>query len=227
MPYLTGNTPTPNVFICRRLRIPDDQGFLLAVNGAISTLLKSYNWEQFGTLTPEDAAQLGIDLWLDYIHSEGCMIGTITAYATITPPAYCLACDGSLYDRADYPTLYDKLEAAYIVDADHFRTPDLQGQVILGASITYPFASTGGAADHTMTELELVPHIHTTIPHAHSEIGAVSSLINGGLEAPASAAQPFPTSTGLADVTVNSAGGGQPFSTLPPYTALRYCIVAK
>lgn len=227
MPYLTGDVPIPNTFICRTLRIPDDQGFLLAVNGALTTLMKSYNWEQFGTLTPEESASLAIDMWMDYIHSEGCMIGTIKAYATTTPPRHCLICDGDLYDRADYPTLYAALEAAYIVDADHFRTPDLRGQFVLGASATYPVTTTGGAADHTMTELELVSHAHSTLPHTHTEAAAAPIIVSIGLEPPVPSAIPSASITGPADVIVNATGGSQPFSIMPPYTALRYCIVAR
>lgn len=155
------------------------------------------------------------------------MIGIVTPYVTTTPPPNCLPCNGSIFNRVDYPVLYEKLAAAYIIDADTFRTPDMRDKFVLGASVNYPMASTGGEASHTMTEDELVPHVHSTVPHSHTEIGAIDTLVNGGVEAPAASASAFPTTTGLADVTINSTGGGAPFSILPPYEAMSYCIVAR
>lgn len=227
MPYLTGDTPTPNKFICRRLRIPDDQGFLLAVNGAVSTLLHSYNWEQFGSVTPDEAATMGLDLWMEYLNSEVCMIGTITAYITTTPPPHCLPCNGSIYQRVDYPVLYERLAAAYLIDADSFRTPDLRDKFIIGASTNYPLASTGGAVEHTLTEAQLAPHIHTNSPHSHTEAIAAPTIVSIGLEPPVPSAVPGAGITGLSSVSIDSAGGGQPFPTIPPYEALLYCIVAR
>ena len=227
MPYLTGDTPEPNEYTCRILRIPASQGFLFAVNGAISELLKAYNWEQFGTLTPDESVDLAIEMWQEYISSEVCMIGAVMAYATTTPPKHCLPCNGSTFLRVDYPKLYDRLAAAYIIDADTFRTPDLRDKFVIGASVTYPTASTGGEAQHTMTLGELVPHDHETIPHTHTEITAVPAVAGIGVDAPVPSAVPSAGLTGSSGVIVNSTGGGAAFPIIPPYEALNYCIVAK
>lgn len=227
MPYLTGDTPEPNSFICRSLRIPDSQGFLFAVNGAISELLKSYNWEEFGTLTQDESVNLAIEMWQEYIQSDVCMIGTVMAYATTIPPKYCLPCDGASFLRVDYPKLYERLEAAYIIDADTFRTPDLRSKFVIGASVDYPVASVGGAVDHTMTLGELVSHDHSTIPHSHAESVAAPTAITIGAGVPAPSALPAIGVTGTSSVTVNSTGGGAAFPTIPPYEALNYCIVAR
>ncbi len=69
MPYHTPET-TPAEFLCRRLRIPKDIGYIMAVNGALAELTKAYNWEQFGAVTPEDAASAMLDMLLDTFDSE-------------------------------------------------------------------------------------------------------------------------------------------------------------
>jgi len=227
MPWLTGDEPEEGRFYCRLTRIPYSLGFLQAVGGALGELTQVRNWEQFGTMTPEQSAEAATELFYEWSRSDYCMVGAIMPYATKTPPPNALPCDGSEYERVLYPILYANLEETYIVDGDHFRTPDLRGRFALGSSGTFAAGTTGGAYEHTLTEQQLAPHIHSTLPHTHTEIGAVPTLINGGIEAPASAASPASSVTGPAEVTVNSAGGGEPFPTIPPYLSLNYCIVAK
>lgn len=68
MPYLTPQT-TPATFICRRLRIPNDIGYLMAVNGALAELALARNWEQFGDVTPEEARAAMLNMLLDTLDS--------------------------------------------------------------------------------------------------------------------------------------------------------------
>lgn len=168
MPWLTGDTPDPDEGWCRLTRVPGSLGFLQAVGGALAELTNPKNWEQFGTMTPDESAEMATELFYEWTRSDACMIGTIMAYVTVTPPPSCLPCNGSVYERAAYPVLYERLAAAYIVDADHFRTPDLRDKVVLGASVDHPLASTGGAFEHTLTVQEMPAHAHGTDPHAHT-----------------------------------------------------------
>jgi hypothetical protein len=51
----------------RVLDIPTDPDFLGAFNGALTLLMDPANWEQAGSVTPEDAAaraqQIILDMW--------------------------------------------------------------------------------------------------------------------------------------------------------------------
>lgn len=154
------------------------------------------------------------------------MVGMIYPIATDEPPQGTLLCDGSTHARADYPLLYAALDPAFIVDADNFVTPDLRDVFVRGASATNPPGTEGGEAEHTQTIDEMPVHGHSTDPHAHSEVVAVPAIINGGLEAPASAAVPGAGTTGLATVTIHQTGGGNPFPIIPPFVALRFVMVA-
>lgn len=125
MPFLTPDS-LPTTFRCRRLRIPDDVQWLEIVNGVLSELLKERTFEAFGAITPADTAQVFQDMFFEYIKGEPCLIGAILPYATLTPPDGTLPCDGTTFNRADYPALYAALDPVYILDPDTFITPTSQ-----------------------------------------------------------------------------------------------------
>lgn len=154
------------------------------------------------------------------------LVGLIMPVATATAPQGTLVCDGSTYLRIDYPNLYDALDSAFIVDADSFVVPDLRDRFVMGSSATNAPGATGGSNETTLTIGQLPPHSHTTQPHAHSEVAAVPAIINGGLEAPASAAVSAAATTGVATVIVDDTGNGEPVTITPPFVALMYVVVA-
>jgi len=154
------------------------------------------------------------------------LIGLIMPVATGATPQGCLLCDGSTHSRTDYPNLYAALDSAFIIDADSFFVPDLQDLFVRGASDLNPPGTTGGETETTLTVDQLPSHTHTTQPHAHSEVAAAPTIINGGLEAPASAATPVGATTGFTTVSVDYTGGGEPVRIIPPFFSLQYVIVA-
>jgi len=154
------------------------------------------------------------------------LVGLIMPVCTQELPEGTLLCDGSTYARSDYPNLYDALDLFYIIDADFFRVPDMSDRFILGAGNVIGRNDVGGSFEHTQTEAEMPAHTHTSPPHAHSEVASVPTIINGGLEAPASAATPTAATTGFTAVTIDSAGGGQAMDITNPYIALRFVVVA-
>lgn len=221
--WLTGNTASTADFICRRLFIPNDFDLIIAVNGALTLLTESANWEQFGSATPDETAALMFEMYQEYLESDACLIGAIFPYATIDPPPSTLPCDGSEYDRVDYPRLYDLLDPSLIVDADTFKTPDLRNQFIFGTGDFDPF-DTGGEAEHQLTVGELAEHSHTDSGHAHTE---GTTTPTGAGEIPGAAAAGVPGITGSASANIQPTGGNEPHNNMPPFTALPRCIVAR
>lgn len=65
--WLTGDTLTPQTG--RVLIIPGDLSFIMAVNGALLELTYEWNWEQFGTVTPEAAADAMRLMYFNWIES--------------------------------------------------------------------------------------------------------------------------------------------------------------
>ncbi|MCQ2598177.1 MAG: phage tail protein [Treponema sp.] len=64
----------------------------------------------------------------------GLPIGTVILNPCNVVPAGFLKCDGSTYLKADYPELYAKLPAIYILDASSFKVPDYRDRVPQGAN---------------------------------------------------------------------------------------------
>jgi microcystin-dependent protein len=259
--WLTPDGPIPSGVICKRVRIPDNIAFVEIFNGALLDLIYANNFEKFGTLTPDQCAELFSGMVYDLIGQTGgwCMLGSIFPYATTNPPSHCLPCDGAIYSRLDYPSLYAALDAAFIVDADTFKVPNLVNNFPFGASLNpmdpYQVGDIGGATEHTLTVAEIpahthtgiphghttIPHSHSTLPHTHSEITALPIITTIGVEAPEPSAVPSVGLTGASGVTVfdsgvtvtdgtasvQNAGGGNAHNTMPPYIALKYCIVSE
>lgn len=140
------------------------------------------------------------------------MIGTIFLWAGITDPVFAaLPCDGSEYDRADYPALYDLL-AAFHTGPDTFMTPDLRGRAPIGTGSGYGIGDTGGEVDHTLTVGELASHTHGT---GNSFTGL--ALAPG--ELPVLTPNPLPAITGYT-------GDNDPHNNMQPYMALEFWIMA-
>ena len=214
--WLTGSSPATGDFICRRIRVPNDLALVMAVNGALLQLTMPENWEQFGPLSAPEAAALMSEMYEDYVESDW-MIGAIVSYATSSPPSGCLPCDGSTFQRADFPRLYALLDPSLISGPDTFTTPDLRGLFVLGATddTSYPVFSSGGAAVHSLSLAEIPSHTHSyspPIPNVDLEAPGAPDILAAGL--------------GLSAQT-GAAGGGLAHNNMPPYTALRYCIVAR
>lgn len=122
--WLTSDTLPTTEFICRRLYIPNDVRVIANVSGALLSLCEEWNWEQFGAVTVEATVRAMTDMLTRYYEESACMLGAIVLYATSDTPQGTLPCDGSTHNRVDYPSLYAVLDAEYIVDADHFVTPN-------------------------------------------------------------------------------------------------------
>jgi len=75
MPWLTPDD-IPEGAACRPLFIPDSTDWLAIVSGAIDALTKEYNWEEFGTLTPEECAERMQEMMQQYYEDacSGCVL---------------------------------------------------------------------------------------------------------------------------------------------------------
>jgi microcystin-dependent protein len=212
--WLTPNTAT-GAKTCRRLFIPVE--LIAHVNGALYEMTLPWRWEEHGTMTIEEAVELSKTMLVEYMESN-CMIGSIHPYVTDLP-AGVLACDGTQYARVDYPVLYDRLNAAYVVDADNFVVPDLRGRVIIGAGsggglTARSVGDRGGEETHQLTAGEMPTHNHST--HQHG--------VDLDVEGPVGVPQPV-TGYAFASVTGN-AGSDNPHENMPPFEALTWGIVA-
>ena len=182
-----------------------------------------------------------------YRELQTTMIGNLIPYATQSLPPNILECDGTQYQRVDYPELYAALHSDFIVDADNFVVPDLRSRVIVGVGQgtglnEYEMGDTGGVENVELTAGQLASHNHSANAHSHTDAGhthayvsAVASVVTPGeLPVPVGTAIPSPsaTSVGYANfssetVTINSTGDGESHENRQPYIAIKWGIIAR
>jgi len=220
MPYLTPDT-LPTDTICRVLFIPNDRDFLAIVTGALEELTFAYNFEEFGTLTPEQTAEAYTTMFNAFCFNEGAcrVIGEIIAYAGPTSPdSRWLPCDGSSLLRVDYPDLFNVIGVVYgAADGSHFNVPDFRGRTGLGIGTgsglsPRSLGETLGEEEHVLTVGELASHVHDT---------GNSILLGTSVPPPFDALgpNPFPAVTG-------STGNDDPHNNMQPSLVINYLIVA-
>lgn len=211
--YNPPNPVTPVGYYYRRLRIPKSLAYLVAVHDVLAFLTLPGVWGVEGEDDEITARALMGKMVLDYMESNLSMLGTIFPYVTQDVPVDCLPCNGSTYAGSDYPDLFAVLDST-LKSGNNFTTPDLRGKFVLGVNASHAKFTTGGAETHTLTVNQIPAH------HHYHQYSAMYALINGGLEAPALAAQ-------YVDANTADTGGGQAHNNMPPYYSLNYAIVAR
>ena len=58
--------------VCKRILVPDSPAFRESVSGALLELTHSWNWEQYGTMTPDEAALAMLEIYNDYMLNGEC-----------------------------------------------------------------------------------------------------------------------------------------------------------
>jgi microcystin-dependent protein len=233
--WLTPDLPTTPT-TCRRVVFPAGIDWLAIMSGALLTLTQAYNFEQFGTATPEQSADAFKAMFDDFTFQEdgGCrVIGEIILYAgSSSPNANWLTCDGTSLLRSAYPDLFAVVGTVYgAADGTHFNLPDLRGRVAIdigtGSGLTpRALGDSGGEEAHVLTVAEEASHSHADSGHTHTEGNAAPTAITIGVGAPAPSAIPTVGITGTGFASLSSSGGGGSHNTMQPFLALNYLIVA-
>lgn len=185
--------------------------------GVITALDQPDAWQ--GTEAEIDDARNQIREFIDSLKRVYMLpIGTKLDFAgkLADLPDWCLPCDGTTYDRVDYPELYAALDDVFILDADTFQTPDTQERVIVGLGGSYSMGDTFGENAHALTEAENAQHHHTYY----------SPTYNVDVE---SVGVPDPTGVGLPKLPENTSnsGSGQAHENRQPSLVLRHYIIAR
>ncbi len=188
---------------------------IAAILGQLLELTEPRNWEQTTGISVAETITIWQTVYLQFSQGDFCMIGAIVAILNDTTPAYMLLCDGSAFDKVDYPELYDVLPAALIIDPDTGSVPDLRETFVIGAGVTISAHDTGGSDEHTLTTAELPAHSHLYDKETYNiDVESVGIPDPTGVGLPA-----LPTST-------SNTGGDEAHNNMPPYYALKYAVIA-
>ncbi len=219
-PYIPFNSPAPcppnDILSTPQVSISFNETWIPAVFTALKALTRPESW--VGTLA--DINRCTQDAHNLFDTGSGTMqIGTVLATLLAALPSNWLACDGSSYLRVDYPVLYAAIDAAYIIDADHFKVPDLRGRTPIGSGTGTGLTprtvnAQGGAETHLLTVPEIPAHNHTIITSQTFVSGQPQRVKRED-------------SNNTSSVTTQNAGGGGVHNNMQPFTAVKWAVVAK
>lgn len=214
MPELDEFAVVASSMAARTVSLSGDSSALLF--SALAAINAFWQWTNPGGITQADWDY--IQALIDKASYElmTANIGDIIMYAAETAPFYSLPCDGGTYNRVDYPLLYAALDAAYIVDADTFVTPNMESRSPIGSGSgaglsPYSPNQTAGEENHTLNTGEMPSHQHGLFQSDGLALapGELPVLI------------PFLVALGATDL----AGGGGSHNTIHPVTAVKFAIV--
>lgn len=227
-----GNTPDPiplptaDIFDTPTVCVEINEDWQVVLSGVIAILEDVLSWD----VTSDDdklRAQANAETLANLIgNAVECVqpvmtipVGTIVQYGGSTPPTGWLVCDGSSLARSGtYADLYSVIGTSFgSADGTHFNLPDFRDKFPKGLSATSEsIGTTGGEAQHTLTQAEMPVHRHFQNVWNGVTTGAVGTL---GVEFHARGGG----ATQSLQETVNQ-GSGDPHENRPPFLALKFII---
>lgn len=210
----TVDRPTGSVeFKTVSFQIPSNVDLDRFLIGAWQGIAFYTSWEKEGTYEPEEMAELVKNVISSRRYRS--MLGTVQAVIRETLDTSMLICDGSVYNKSEFPELWAVWPSA-MKDASSLTLPDLRNLFLVGSGLDYSLGSSGGAAEVSLTVGQLPSHTHTYYtPTFNIDVESV------GVPDPTGVGQP-----GIPDVTL-ATGNDEPHPNLPPYYALVYAVVAR
>jgi len=213
--------------ISYQIELPAAAWFRREFLDCLRDMTLEYKWVVAGSVSVEDALQAAENMYWSLTP----MLGTLVTYATTNPPANVLPCDGTTYERSTYPDLYAALSSQFIVDSDHFITPDLRGRAVIGTGAgsgltARTIGDNGGEEKHSLTSAENGTHNHTDSGHIHSIHSHLAGLAVAPGELPVSTPNPLPEATSGGNAAIGNSGSGTAHENMPPFLALKVGIVA-
>jgi len=207
------------------------------VRGALTALGLDANWEEFGAVSVEVAAQAarGFIESMDICNPH---VGLIAAFPTRgAPSADWVLCDGATYLRSQFPLLAEVIDVSFLdPDGIHMRVPDLRGVTVIGAGqgaglTNRTLGDKVGTETHALTGGQMPSHTHgMTHNHAYSQTTYLPGLafFPGELPVVVPPAVPVPAVTGPSSALVTgNAGSGFAHPNMQPSYALQYCIKVR
>lgn len=208
------------------LEVPDHETWLAAVRGALFDLARQENWEQFGTLTPEETANRYLEMWEEMLMPFN-VVGAIVMWPVNSAPNRWLICDGSAVNRASYPALFALIGTTYGPGDGSltFNLPDLRAKFPVGRkSDNTRFDNLGETGGQ-----ETQDHTHTlNNGTTRTSLAGTAANVGSGWDSAASTgvAKTYSGAGALSFRDIVKTMDTVQVTTLPPYVVLNFIICA-
>lgn len=197
----------------RIIRVPGSLWYL--VSGALGEMSDVNRWEEFGSATPQEAAEYFAQVYEDFLMSQVHYVGELRPFIFSAVPLFWLPMDGVSRVRASYPELDAVLPTNWRFGAN-FILPDMAGMSPVGKGthtlFNFVLGQLGGERLHVLTVPELPSHNHSFNNWGISLTGA-SGTVNK------------PNITPTANTTGNT-GSGVGHENMPPYVVVTWAVYA-
>lgn len=207
MPGIARHTPELTGDKAVRLVIVDT-ALLPHVGDVLGSLTEEYVWLEDGD-TVADIVAASMLMLEDYY--DMLLVGSVQMFFSSVPEGW-LLCDGTTYNKADYPVLWEVLPAG-MRTATQFTLPDFDEVFPMGVTAGADINSTGGENTNTLTVGQLPAHTHTYTPPT-----ATISV-----ETPTT---PIPGVTVGAPIATGSTGSGESVDNMPVFRGLFFAVYA-
>ena len=115
------------------------------------------------------------------------LVGAVIPFTGQTLPEHFLACDGTVYNIAEYPELFAVIGNTYGGDGvSTFAVPNMSGRCSVGPATGHALGTTGGAETVALAATELPEHFHEVPEHTHeNDITATTPALSHTVTQPA------------------------------------------
>jgi microcystin-dependent protein len=152
-------------------------------------------------------------------------VGEIRIFAGNFAPAGWMFCEGQQLPISENETLFQLIGTTYGGDGEEtFNLPDLRGRITVHQGAGFPYASSGGAEEVTLTTQQMPIHTHPFL--ATATAGTDANPANN-VVATTAASKIFRESnanTPMANTMVQPVGGSQPHTNFQPYLCVDFII---
>lgn len=218
---------------CYQLEIPDSKECIAFVMGALQELADTWNWEQVGTVEPDEIADVFKKMIASLVVTEcnpvTIEVGSVIMWTSVNLPSGWYFCHGQSLAVTDFPTLFNAIgyEFTAVAGGANFNLPDMRDRLPRGSAAVVgvpDIGDTEGADEVTLTTPNLPAHTHGLV----DSLGNVIRVENGA------SSQTFGirrvaglfNTNNVVPLTTQSTGSGTPVSVKPKSMRLEFIIYA-
>lgn len=185
-----------------------DSALFPHVGDAITQLTNDSQWEEIGDAVDDivTACKLSVESWYSDM-----LIGSLQVFLIVPPPGW-LLCDGTTYDKVDYPELWAVLPSQ-LTSETQLTLPDFADAFLAGTDTEGEIGNTGGQNTFALSVAQLPAHSHLYTPPTLT-INAETPVV------------PIPTAGIGTPIQTGNTGSGDDVDNRPSHVLAMFAVFA-